>query len=150
MSDDIFNVIYNKALDLLSRREHSSKEIREKLLLRFDEIVVINSVITKLEENNLINDTRFAEAYVSSRKRKGFGPKKISFELLSKGLSESVANRIIDEEGGWKGAAKLAFTKKFKNGLSSDVKNALKQKSFLKNRGFGFKEIESVFGNDML
>ena len=150
MSDDIFNFIYNKALDLLSRREHSSKEIREKLILRFDDIVIINSVITKLEENNLINDTRFAEAYVSSRKRKGFGPKKISFELLSKGVSESVANRIIDEEGGWKRAAKLAFTKKFKNGLSSDVKNSLKQKSFLKNRGFGFKEIESVFGDDML
>ena len=150
MSDDIFNAVYNKALDLLSRREHSSKEIREKLILRFDDIVIINSVITKLEENNLINDTRFAEAYVSSRKRKGFGPKKITFELLSKGVSESVANRIIDEEGGWKGAAKLVFTKKFKNGLSSDVKNSLKQKSFLKNRGFGFKEIESVFGDDML
>ena len=150
MSDDIFNAIYNKSLDLLSRREHSSKEIREKLLLRFDDKVIINSVITKLEENNLINDTRFAEAYVSSRKRKGFGPKKITFELLSKGVSESVANRMIDEEGGWKRAAKLAFTKKFKNGLSSDVKNSLKQKSFLKNRGFGFKEIESVFGDDML
>ena len=150
MSDDIFNFIYNKALDLLSRREHSSKEIREKLLLRFDDNIIINSVITKLEENNLINNTRFAEAYVSSRKRKGFGPKKITFELLSKGVSESVANRIIDEEGGWKRAAKLAFTKKFKNGLSSDVKNSLKQKSFLKNRGFGFKEIESVFGDDML
>ena len=150
MSDDIFNAVYNKALDLLSRREHSSKEIREKLILRFDDIVIINSVITKLEENNLINDTRFAEAYVSSRKKKGFGPKKITFELLSKGVSESVANRMIDEEGGWKRAAKLAFTKKFKNGLSSDVKNSLKQKSFLKNRGFGFKEIESVFGDDML
>ena len=150
MSDDIFNFIYNKALDLLSRREHSSKEIREKLLLRFDDNTIINSVIIKLEENNLINNTRFAEAYVSSRKRKGFGPKKISFELLSKGVSESVANRVIDEEGGWKRAAKLAFTKKFKNGLSSDVKNSLKQKSFLKNRGFGFKEIESVFGDDML
>ena len=150
MSDDIFNAIYNKSLDLLSRREHSSKEIREKLLLRFDDKVIINSVITKLEENNLINDTRFAEAYVSSRKRKGFGPKKITFELLSKGVSESVANRMIDEEGGWKRAAKLAFTKKFKNGLSSDLKNSLKQKSFLKNRGFGFKEIESVFGDDML
>ena len=150
MSDDIFNFIYNKALDLLSRREHSSKEIREKLLLRFDDNIIINSVITKLEENNLINNTRFAEAYVSSRKRKGFGPKKISFELLSKGVSESVANRVIDEEGGWKRAAKLAFTKKFKNGLSSDVKKSLKQKSFLKNRGFRFKEIESVFGDDML
>ena len=27
MSDDLFNIIYNKSLDLLSRREHSFKEI---------------------------------------------------------------------------------------------------------------------------
>ena len=44
MSDDIFNAVYNKALDLLSRREHSSKEIREKLILRFDDIVIINKI----------------------------------------------------------------------------------------------------------
>ena len=30
------------------------------------------------------------------------------------------------------------------------IKEKLKQKSFLQNRGFRFKEIKSVFGNDML
>ena len=150
MSDDIFNNIYNKSLDLLSRREHSTKEIKEKLLLRFDDCAVIDSVLTKLEKNNLISNLRFAEAYVSSRKRKGFGPKKISFELLSKGVSESITNKAITEEGGWRKAAKRVFVKKFKNGKNSDAKDILKQKTFLQNRGFGFKEIESVFGDDML
>ena len=150
MSDDIFNNIYNKSLDLLSRREHSTKEIREKLLLRFDNYAVIDSVLTKLEKNNLISNLRFAEAYVSSRKRKGFGPKKISFELISKGVSESITNKAITEEGGWRKAAKQVFVKKFKNGKNSDAKDILKQKTFLQNRGFRFKEIESVFGDDML
>ena len=150
MSDDIFNNIYNKSLDLLSRREHSTKEIREKLLLRFDDCAVIDSVLTKLEKNNLISNLRFAEAYVSSRKRKGFGPKKISFELISKGVSESITNKAIIEEGGWRKAAKRVFEKKFKIGKNSDAKDILKQKTFLQNRGFGFKEIESVFGDDML
>ena len=36
MSDDLFNIIYNKSLDLLSRREHSFKEIKEKLSARFE------------------------------------------------------------------------------------------------------------------
>ena len=150
MSDDIFNNIYNKSLDLLSRREHSTKEIREKLLLRFDDCAVIDSVLIKLEKNNLKSNLRFAEAYVSSRKRKGFGPKKISFELISKGVSESITNKAITEEGGWRKAAKRVFVKKFKNGKNSDAKDILKQKTFLQNRGFGFKEIESVFGDDML
>ena len=91
MSDDLFNIIYNKSLDLLSRREHSIKEIKEKLSARFEHKEIIESVIEKLSDNNLVNNTRFAEAYVSARKRKGFGPKKIAFELTSKGIDESVS-----------------------------------------------------------
>ena len=101
MSDDLFNIIYNKSLDLLSRREHSFKEIKEKLSTRFENKVIIESVIEKLSQNNLVNNTRYAEAYVSARKRKGFGPKKIAFELTSKGVDESVTNSVIIEEGDW-------------------------------------------------
>ena len=150
MSEEQFTSIYNKALDLISRREHSKKEIRDKLLIRFDDKDVINSVINKLNSNNLIDDYRFAELYVISRKRKGVGPKKIAFELLGKGINDSVSKEIISNEGGWNQAAKKVFTKKFKEGPCQEPKLKLKQKTFLQNRGFTFKEIESVFVNDML
>ena len=150
MSENQFNDIYNKALDLLSRREHSKKEIRDKLCLRFEDRDNINSVIDKLQLNNLINDHRFSEAYVTIRKRKGFGPKKIAYELLMKGVDESISEEIISNEGGWSIAARKAFVKKFKEGTSQEPATKFKQKSFLQNRGFTFKEIESVFVNDML
>ena len=150
MSENQFNDIYNKALDLLSRREHSKKEIRDKLCLRFEDRDNINSVIDKLQLNNLINDHRFSEAYVTIRKRKGFGPKKIAYELLMKGVDESISEEIISNEGGWSVAAKKAFVKKFKEGPGQEQAARFKQKSFLQNRGFTFKEIESVFVNDML
>ena len=150
MNEEQFTIIYNKALDLLSRREHSKKEISDKLLIRFDDKEIIDSVIDKLNSNNLINDYRFAELYVMSRKRKGFGPKKIAFELLGKGINESVSKEIISNEGGWNQVAKKVFTKKFKEGPCQEPKLKLKQKSFLQNRGFTFREIESVFANDML
>ena len=150
MSDDQFNIIYNKSLDLLSRREHSRKEIKEKLLLRYENTEQVNTVLEKLVSNNLINDSRFAEAYVLNRKRKGFGPKKIIFELISKGVTESIANEVVEIEGGWIEAARSAFKKKYKNDPNIEIKEKLKQKTFLQNRGFGFKEIESVFTNDML
>ena len=57
MSDDLFNIIYNKSLDLLSRREHSFKEIKEKLSARFENKEIIESVIEKLSDNNLVNNT---------------------------------------------------------------------------------------------
>ena len=150
MSEERYTSIYNKALDLLSRREHSKKEISDKLLIRYDDKDIINSVIQKLNLNNLINDYRFAELYVINRKRKGFGPKKIAYELLGKGINESVSKEIISNEGGWKEVAKKAFTKKFKEGPCHEPRLKSKQKSFLQNRGFTFREIESVFANDML
>ena len=146
MERNISSLIYNKALDILSRREHSKKELRLKLSKKFEDTEEIIEVIDRLESNNLLNDFRFAELYVSMRKRKGFGPNRISYELLNKGIKDSVSNQIIIAENGWEDAALKVFNKKYKAGVSKDFKIKSKQKNFLQNRGFGFKEIESVLG----
>ena len=145
MIEEIFPTIYNKALDIISRREHSKKEVRDKLLKKFDDLSVIEDVIEKLIKNSLLNDSRYAEMYTRARKRKGFGPKRIGYELNSRGVSETLSSIAIEEEGGWLEAAENAFNKKFKDGTSLDFKTKLKQKSFLQNRGFSFKEIDSIF-----
>ena len=145
MSDELFKSIYNKSLDLLSRREHSRKELMDKLLLRFDSNELVQTTLDKLESNNLINELRFAEAYVRNRKRKGFGSKKISYELLSKGINESIIDEVLSNTDDWKELAKKEFNKKYKDGPSDDFKIRSKQKNFLLNRGFSFEEIESVF-----
>ena len=146
MNEEFFATVYNKALDIVSRREHSEKEIKNKLLEKFDAPEIIEQVVLKLIENNLINDVRFAEMYVLIRKRKGFGPKKIQFELMARGIDDSISSLVITEEGSWKEAAQKAFNKKFKNGASEEFKERNKQKTFLQNRGFSFEEIDSVFG----
>jgi len=145
MSSELLSLIYNKALDILSRREHSAYELKLKLHKKYEAISEIEEVITKLESNNLLNDFRFAETYARIRKRKGFGPNKIHYELTNKGIKESISNEIISAEDGWGHAALQAFRKKYKDGISEDTKERLKQKNFLHNRGFSFKEIESVF-----
>jgi len=145
MNDDAFKLVYNKALDIISRREHSQKELTGKLLDKFSEEEIVNSVINNLVNKNLLNDARYSEAYVVSRKRKGFGPKKILYELIARGVIENIAYEAIENEGGWKDAALKAFNKKFKKGKSMDFKELNKQKTFLQNRGFSFEEIDSVF-----
>ena len=77
MNDDAYKAIYNKALDIISRREHSQKELSDKLVKKYDATELVNSVIHNLIEKNLLNDFRFSQAYVAVRKRKGFGPKKL-------------------------------------------------------------------------
>ena len=145
MTDEIFSLIYNKALDIISRREHSEKEIREKLYKKFNDHKVSELVITSLIEKGLVNDHRFAEMYIIARKRKGFGPKKIAYELLAKGVSDNISSQALNEEGGWQIAALNAFNKKYKNGIADNFKEMNKQKIFLQNRGFTFEEIDSVF-----
>ena len=145
MTDEIFSLIYNKALDIISRREHSEKEIREKLYKKFNDHKVSELVITSLIEKGLVNDHRFAEMYIIARKRKGFGPKKIAYELLAKGISDNISSQALNEEGGWRIAALNAFNKKYKNGIADNFKEMNKQKIFLQNRGFTFEEIDSVF-----
>ena len=77
VDQDKFTDAYNKSLDFLSYREHSELELKNKLLKKSFEGSLVHEVIDKLVAKNLVNNERFADAYVSSRKRKGFGPKKI-------------------------------------------------------------------------
>ena len=137
--------VYNKALDLLSRREHSRKELYIKLTKRFDCKDEINLTLDQLEENNLLCDSRFTEEYVHSRRRKGFGPVKISMELEKKGVKDSLISSEIDKFNDWDKLAELSFKKRFPDGASKNFKELQKQKNFLTNKGFSFYEIESVF-----
>ena len=45
MTEEIISDIYNKALDIISRREHSEKELENKLLKKFDSTELIYLVI---------------------------------------------------------------------------------------------------------
>ena len=145
MNNDAYKAIYNKALDIISRREHSQKELSDKLIKEFNIPELVDSGIHGLLEKDLLNDYRYSESYVVARKRKGFGPKKIGYELVSRGVNENIASEVIDAEGGWNEAALKAFNKKFKAGIGEDFKEQNKQKAFLQNRGFSFQEIDSVF-----
>ena len=136
--------IYNKALDLLSRREHSRKELYLKLISRFESKEEINLILNKLEKNKLLSDSRFTEEYVQARRRKGFGPIKISAELEKRGISDSLISAQINIYDDWDDLAQSTFQKRFPEGICKDFKELQKQKNFLSNKGFTFYQIESV------
>ena len=115
MTTEAFTVIYNKALDLVSRREHSQYELIQKLNKRFPETMpIIEEVVKKLAVNNILNDERFAEMYLNSRARKGFGPKKIEMELNFKKVDSSFIAIAIAEYESWTENAQNELLKKFK------------------------------------
>ena len=49
MTSEAFTIVYNKALDLVSRREHSRHELMQKLDKRFPETMpIIEEALDKL------------------------------------------------------------------------------------------------------
>jgi regulatory protein len=145
MTTEAFTVIYNKALDLVSRREHSKYELIQKLNKRFPETMpIIEEVVKKLAVNNILNDERFAEMYLNSRARKGFGPKKIEMELNFKKVDSSFIAIAIAEYESWTENAQNELLKKFKGIKPTDYNSKMKQKQFLFNRGFSSQIIERI------
>jgi len=145
MTSEAFTVVYNKALDLVSRREHSRHELMQKLNKRFpDTMPIIEEALDKLIANKILDDERFAEMYLNSRARKGFGPKKIEMELHSKKVDSSLVANAIEAYENWSENAKNELKKKFKGIQPTDYQSKMKQKQFLFNRGFSSQIIEQI------
>ena len=145
MTSEAFTIVYNKALDLVSRREHSRHELMQKLDKRFPETMpIIEEALDKLALNNILDDERFAEMYLNSRARKGFGPKKIEMELYSKKVDSMLIGNAIEAYESWAENAENELKKKFKGIKPTDYKSKMKQKQFLFNRGFSTQIIERI------
>tara|TARA_B110000438_G_scaffold193524_1_gene185096 strand:+ start:1820 stop:2260 length:441 start_codon:yes stop_codon:yes gene_type:complete len=145
MSAEAFTVIYNKALDLVSRREHSRHELMQKLDKRYPETdPIIEEVLDKLEFNQILDDKRFAEMYLNSRARKGFGPKKIEMELHSKKVDSFFISNAVEAYESWLENAQKELKKKFKNNKPTDYQSKMKQKQFLFTRGFSSPIIDKI------
>ena len=145
MTSEAFIVIYNKGLDLVSRREHSRHELMQKLTKRFPETMpIIEEALDKLSSNNILDDERFAEMYLNSRARKGFGPKKIEMELYSKKVDSFFIANAIEAYENWNENAASELHKKFKGTKTTDYQSKMKQKQFLYNRGFSSQIIDQI------
>ncbi|WPL15987.1 Regulatory protein RecX [Thiorhodovibrio winogradskyi] len=90
----------NRALRLLGRREHSRLELERKLRGHDGPSPAIDLVLDELEQEGLLHEDRFVEAYVSERFDKGFGPLRIRSELQTRGIGEALIDRHarIDDE----------------------------------------------------
>ncbi|MDC1387900.1 recombination regulator RecX [Gammaproteobacteria bacterium] len=145
MSTEAFIIVYNKALDLVSRREHSRYELMQKLNKRYpNTTLIIEDALDKLETNKILDDERFAEMYLNSRARKGFGPKKIEMELHSKKVDSFFISNAVEAYESWLENAQRELKKKFKDQKPTDYQSKMKQKQFLFSRGFSSPIIDKI------
>lgn len=133
-----------KAMDYLARREHCRAELTVKLLAKDYESDEVCETLDQLEADDLVSDERFAEAYLSARVNRGFGPQKISNELTQKGVSDSLIQQALEtSDSDWVSLASQQQKKKFGK-LPVDFIEKAKQARFLQYRGFTFEQISQV------
>lgn len=138
MSD--FAECRNRALNLLARREHSQRELRNKLLAKAFDASLITAVTDELAAQNLLSDERFAKLYIEQRSRRGYGPMRIQQELHQRGIApEFIEQALSAQQNNWAEYADLAWNKYLRTySIATDSKKfKFIKKKFLYNRGFG-------------
>ena len=83
-----------QAVSLLARREHSSRELRDKLRARNFPAEAVETALATLRRKNLLSDQRFAEACARSLMDRGYGSLRIAGELRERGVSGDIAQEF--------------------------------------------------------
>lgn len=136
------------AMNLLSMREHSAKELQTKLAKKFEQTEWIIAAIEKLRSDGLQSDQRFTEAFVAMRLRQGKGALVIRMELKEKGVSAFLIDEFLinpPEDTDWNELAWKAYLKKFGTTPIDDLKDKARRVRFLTARGFSGANIQAVF-----
>lgn len=137
---------YNMVLKLISTRYKTQKEIYVYLQEKGYLPVVIFYVINKLNEYHFIDDEKYAESYVAHKIQKD-GGLKIKQELLKKGVSEDIIDRVLEKQSGQEDVIKTLAEKYMKN--KEDTKeNYIKLFRYLQNKGFEYEHIKSAIKGD--
>jgi regulatory protein len=133
-------------MDLLARREHSEQELSRKLASRNFEPELVESTVSELVSEGLLDNARFAEAFVHSRHQRGQGPHKIRAELRERGIDDGlIAECLDDPDLQWSGLLEQVRIKRFGPELPADFKERSRQMRFLQQRGFTQEQISGVF-----
>lgn len=133
--------LYHKAIDLLSRREHSRFELQRKLY-RYttddtDAAQTIKTALDRVQEEGLQSDFRFAETYLYFRSQRGYGPERIREELKQRKIAPDIITHVfLEGEQDWSLLATQVRIKKFGEDNPLTAVDRSKQRRFLYYRGF--------------
>ncbi len=134
----------DSALRLLSRREHSARELKRKLADRGVESADADAAIEKLAGHGLQSDDRYAEQLIRTRIAQGYGPIRIQAELKMAGLAAEAISQALDAaECDWRELAAQVHAKKFRTGARGMAERN-RQYRFLMARGFDGDQIRRV------
>ena len=88
------STLFNYALQIVSKKHLSEKEMLEKLLKKEDNYAAAKKVIAKLKENDLLDDKAFMQDLIAWDNERNFGQNKIVKHLKDKGIPDALINKV--------------------------------------------------------
>ena len=132
-----------RALRLLSQREHSRKELEQKLKPHEETPGELAEALDFLAAKDFINQKRVVESVVNRRSSK-LGAARVRQELMAKGLpADDIAEAVEAMRGTELERALVVWRKKF-GAPPADASERGKQVRFLVSRGFAAEVVRRV------
>ncbi len=160
LSESARRKMMNKALDLLSMRDYSRRELSDKLVTKAWEKKEqkdmdlgslkqqASDICDRLEELGLLNEERFARSYVDELlRRKHLSKSGLKTALIQKGVQRDIIETVLEEvEVDPVEQVRELLATKFKNRDLSDEKQKTRTVNALLRLGYRYNEIHAAMG----
>lgn len=146
-SESGFGKNYIRALDLISRRLRSDREIRDYAFRKQWTKENTERVIERLRVHGYLNDQRFAEAFVRSRANlRNYSKRRMMLELRKKGISSTIIEQVLadSDEFDELSALQNLIAKK-----RSHYDNEQKLIAYLARQGFSYDQIRTALSDNI-
>ncbi len=131
-----------RALQLLTRRDHSRAELKARLAGEADSEDELDGVLDRLQEERLLSDVRYASQRVVSRARR-YGDARLAQDLRQHGVSDADIASALPEGGDETERCRQVWARKFGQ-LPVSAEERARQMRFLQYRGFSGDAIRRV------
>ncbi len=133
-------VAHEAALRLLSHRARSERELRTRLELRGIPADIVAAEIERLRETGLLDDEKFAAAWVEERRRTSPRSRRmLRYELLGRGIDPDAADRATRDVDDLPTALELARQRGSKLERAGEEEFIASVGAFLRRRGFDWE-----------
>ena len=149
---DEFDKAKQAAVNLLSYRPRSIKEVSSRLVYKGWNQDLADRVTGELVEKGYLNDEEFAAIFAKDRaKNKCLGPIALKSELIKTGVAQKIIEQTIEVVYSQYPTDELIQRLMKKRGIDLDVPLVMKEKqrfiNLLKRKGFTWDQMESVVRN---
>ena len=134
---------YNYAVSLLVRRDHSERELVNKLRMK-GYAEGAEAAVEKLKSSGYVDDERFARLYVRELQGlKKYGKKRIEQELFRKGIDRDIIREVLEETEFDESELVSLIERKYGRYLG-DEKGVQKTMNGLLRMGYSYGEIRDA------